>query len=165
MAGTQVTVPGRRIDGTTTMTVAGRQLDILYYGQSASPGSIAVLDRASGVLFAGGLVSLDRIPDTKDARIATWLDALDKLKQLPLQLLVPGEGAPAPVTRVDELAAYLKALRQSVHDTYAQGVSLGDAGRQSELPAFAKLPLYRPAHNKNVEQLYLLLERATLNGQ
>lgn len=165
MAGTQVSVPGRTLQGATSMTVAGRQLEIVYFGQSSSPGSIAVFDRASGVLFAGGMVSLDRIPDTKDARIETWLGALDKLKQMPVKLLVPGEGPPSPVRRVDELAAYLKALRSSVQATYAQGVSLGDAGRQSELPAFANVPLYRPAHNKNVEQLYLLIERAALNGQ
>ena len=165
MAGTRVSVPGRTLDGATTMTVAGRRLDILYFGQTSSPGSIGVLDRTSGVLFAGGLVSLDRIPDTKDSRIESWLGALDKLKQLPVRVLVPGEGPPAPVARVDELAAYLKALRSSVQATYAQGVSLSDAGRQSDVPAFADVPLYRPAHRKNVEQLYLLMERATLNGQ
>jgi glyoxylase-like metal-dependent hydrolase (beta-lactamase superfamily II) len=165
MAGTQVSVPGRTLEGATTMTVAGRQLEIVYFGQSSSPGSIAVFDRASGVLFAGGMVSLGRIPDTKDARIDAWLTALDKLKQLPVRVLVPGEGSPAPVGQVDALAAYLKALRSSVQATYAQGTSLGDAGRQSELPAYADMPLYRPAHNKNVEQLYLLMERATLNGK
>ena len=163
MAGTKVLVPHRTLDGATRMTVAGRQLEILYFGQSSSPGSIAVFDRASGVLFAGGIVSLERIPDTKDARIDTWLGALEQLKQLPVRLLVPGEGPPGPIARVEELTAYLTALRKSVQDTYAQGVSLGDAGRHSELPAFANVPLYRPAHNKNVEQLYLLLERSTLN--
>ena len=165
MAGTRVSVPGRILDGATTMTVAGRRLDILYFGQSSSPGSIGVLDRTSGVLFAGGMVSLDRIPDTKDSRIDSWLGALDDLKQLPVRVLVPGEGPPAPVARVDELVAYLKALRSSVQATYAQGVSLSDAALQSDLPAFAGVPLYRPAHRKNVEQLYLLMERATLNGQ
>lgn len=165
MRGTQVSVPGRTIEGATTMKVAGRTLDILYYGQTSSPGSIAVLDRASGILFAGGMVSIDRIPDTKDARINAWLGALDSLKQRKPTLIVPGEGPVAPVARVDELAAYLKALQKVVGQTYAKGISLGDAGAHSELPAFTKVPLYHPAHNKNVEQLYLLLERAALNGQ
>ncbi len=163
MAGTRVTVPGRIITEATTMTVAGRVLDILYFGQTSSPGAIAVLDRASGVLFGGGMVTIGRIPDTKDARIDTWRDALAALKQRAPRLMVPGEGPVAPVARVDELAAYLGALQAAVAQTYAQGVSLGEAGARSELPAFSALPLYRPAHNKNVEQLYLLLERAALN--
>ena len=163
MAGTRVTVPSRIITDTTSMTVAGRALDILYFGQTSSPGAIAVLDRASGVLFGGGLVTLGRIPDTKDARIDAWRAALAALKQRGPRLMVPGEGPVAAVARVDELDAYLGALQTSVTQTYLQGVSLGDAGAHSELPAFSAVPLYRPAHNKNVEQLYLFLERAMLN--
>ena len=165
MAGTTVVVPSRKIDGATTVTVAGRILDILYAGQTSSPGSISVLDRASGVLFAGGLVSVGRIPDTKDARIGPWVDALKKLRQSAVRLVVPGEGPPVPVTGLDGLVAYLTALDRAVQTTYAHGVSLGDAGARSELPAFSSVPLYRPMHNKNVEQLYLLLERATLGTQ
>ena len=163
MDGTRVTVPSRTITETTSMTVAGRVLDILYFGQTSSPGSIAVVDRASGVLFGGGMVTIGRIPDTKDARIDAWRDALQRMKQGAPRLMVPGEGPVALVARVDELDAYLAALQAVVTQTYLQGVSLGDAGARSELPAFSQLPLYRPAHNKNVEQLYLLLERATLN--
>jgi glyoxylase-like metal-dependent hydrolase (beta-lactamase superfamily II) len=165
MAGTRVTVPTRIIEGATTMKVAGRVIDILYLGQTSSPGSIAVFDRASGVLFAGGMVSIGRIPDTKDANIDAWLAALQTLKGNKIAMMVPGEGPVSPVARVDELAAYLRALKSTVEATYAKGISLGDAGVHSELPAFAAVPLYRPAHNKNVEQLYLKLERATLNTQ
>lgn len=163
MAGTRVTVPTRIIDGATSITVAGRVLDIVYFGQTSSPGSIGVIDRTSGVLFAGGLVSIDRIPDTKDARIAAWLTALQTLKQNGSDLMVPGEGPVSPRARIDELTVYLQALRQAVERTYAQGVSLGDAGVHAALPAFAKVPLYHPAHEKNVEQLYLLLERTSLD--
>ena len=163
MAGTRVTVPSRIIAEATSMTVAGRVLDILYFGQTSSPGAIAVFDRASGVLFGGGMVTIGRIPDTKDARIDAWRDALRQLKLLAPQRMVPGEGPVAPVARVDELDAYLVALQVAVSRTYAQGVSLGEATARSELPGFSALPLYRPTHGKNVEQLYLLLERATLN--
>ena len=163
MAGTRVTVPSRIITDATSITIAGRVLDILYFGQTSSPGAIAVYDRSSGVLFGGGMVTIGRIPDTKDARIDAWRDALLRLKRRAPRLMVPGEGPVAPVARVDELDAYLGALQAVVTQTYLRGVSLGDAGARSELPAFSKMPLYRPAHNKNVEQLYLLQERATLN--
>lgn len=165
MAGTRVTVPTRIVEGATTMTVAGRVLDIVYFGQTSSPGSIGVFDRASGVFFAGGMVSIDRIPDTKDANIDAWLAALQKLRERKITMLVPGEGPVSPVARADELAAYLRALKGAVEATYAKGISLGDAGAHSALPAFSTVPLYRPAHNKNVEQLYLKLERTTLNTQ
>lgn len=164
MAGTLVTVPTRLITQATSMTVAGRILDIVYFGHSSSPGAIGVLDRASGVLFAGGLVSIDRVPETKDARIDAWLAALSQLQTGTVRILVPGEGPVSSPLRMQEMAAYLIALQQSVTRTFTRGISLGDAGADAALPAFSHLPLYHPQHNKNVEQLYLALERTALSG-
>jgi glyoxylase-like metal-dependent hydrolase (beta-lactamase superfamily II) len=165
MKDTKVTVPTRIIDGATTITVAGRTLDIVYYNQSSSPGSIGIIDRASGVLFAGGLVSIDRVPDTKDAQVGVWLGALQALKKRNPRIMVPGEGPVAPIARVDDLGHYLVALQSAVERTYRQGASLQEAGTLSALPQFKQWPLYYPAHNKNVEQLYLLLERESMNKQ
>ena len=159
MQGTEVVPPTRIIDGATSLQVAGRRLDIIYYGHSSSPGSIGVMDRASGVLFAGGLVSIDRVPDTRDARIGTWRRALQALKARHVRIMVPGEGPVAPLARIDDLGSYLAALQSAVEKTYQQGVSLGEAGAHSELPQFKNWPAYHPAHNKNVEQLYLQLEQ------
>ena len=165
MSGTRVRVPDRIITATQSLTVAGRVLDILYAGQTSSPGSIAIFDRASGVLFGGGMVSIGRIPDTKDARINAWIAALQGLQQRPITQLVPGEGPVSAPARIDELVAYLRALQSGVQATYDAGFSLGEAAAHSALPAFSRVPLYQPAHNRNVEQLYLLLERATLNQE
>jgi glyoxylase-like metal-dependent hydrolase (beta-lactamase superfamily II) len=163
MQGTQVVAPTRTIDGPLRLKVAGRQLDIVYYGHSSSPGSIGVIDRASGVLFAGGLVSIGKVPDTRDAQIETWLPALRVLKMRQIRLVVPGEGPVAPVARVHELERYLTMLQNTVHKTYQQGVSLGEAGARSELPEFKNWPAYHSTHNRNVEHLYLQLEQATFN--
>ena len=163
MQDTRVVAPTQLIDGPTSLEAGGRRLEIVYYGQSSSPGSIGVIDTASGVLFAGGLASIDRVPDAKDARIETWLYALDALKARNLRIMVPGEGPVSPVERVDELAAYLKALQSAVTAGYKQGVALSEAGQRSELPRFRGWPLYSTAHKKNVEQQYLLLERNGLN--
>ena len=165
MQGTQVVPPTRIIDGPTSLKIAGRWLDIVYYGHSSSPGSIGVIDRNSGVLFAGGLVSIDRVPDTRDARIGTWLRALRALKVRHVRLMVPGEGAVAPLARIGDLERYLVALQRTVEKTYQQGVSLGEAGARSDLPQFKHWSAYSPTHNKNVEQLYLQLEQATFNKQ
>jgi glyoxylase-like metal-dependent hydrolase (beta-lactamase superfamily II) len=163
MQGTRVVAPTRIIEGPVSLKVAGRRLDIVYYGHSSSPGAIGVIDRASGVLFAGGLVSIGRVPDTRDARIETWLPALRALKVRQIRLMVPGEGPVAPVARVDALERYLIALQSAVEKTYQQGASLGDAGARSELPEFKNWPAYHSAHNRNVEHLYLQLEQAAFN--
>jgi glyoxylase-like metal-dependent hydrolase (beta-lactamase superfamily II) len=163
MQGTQVVVPTRIIDGPTTLSVAGRRLDIVYFGNSSAPGSIGVIDHASGVLFAGGLVSIDRVPDTKDARIEPWLRALKSLKTRNFRIMVPGEGPVVPVVRIGDLERYLVALQRAVEKTYQQGISLLDASARTELQEFQHWPAYYPRHSKNVDQLYLQLEQKTLN--
>ena len=165
MQGTRVVSPTRIIEGPVSLKVAGRRLDIVYYGHSSSPGAIGVIDRASGVLFAGGLVSIDRVPDTRDARIGAWMRALQALKVRHVRIMVPGEGPVAPVARVEELERYLTALQNTVEKNYQQGVSLGEAGERSQLPDFKSWPAYQSAHNRNVEHLYLQLEEAAFNKQ
>lgn len=165
MDGTRVTVPTQTLDGATTIDVAGRKLDILYYGHSSSPGSIGVLDRESGVLFAGGLVSIGRIPDAKDAHIAEWLAALQDIKARRPSRIVPGEGPVSSVTELADLSGYLTALEDIVKNTFKAGISLGKAGESSQLPQFQQWPLYQTFHNRNVEHQYLQLERRILNEQ
>lgn len=165
MSGTKVTVPTRTLDGDTTIEVAGRQLDIIHYGRSSSPGSIGVIDRKSGILFAGGLVSIDRIPDAKDAHIPTWLAALEDIKIRKPILVVPGEGPVSSLDDLDNLSSYLTALESVVKQTFQAGISLGMAAESSQLPRFEQWLMYDTVHKKNVEQQYLQLERRALDGQ
>ena len=162
MRGTAVTVPTQTIDGSVSITVAGRVLDILYFGHSSSEGSIGVLDRASGILFAGGLVSFGRVPDTTEGQIDVWITALHALKEHRPRLVVPGEGPVGTADDIEGLERYLMALRRKVEHTYEHGTSLSAAAAHSQLPEFERWPLYSAAHNRNVQQLYLDLERATL---
>jgi len=82
MAGTRLVLPQKTIDRSTTLEAAGRKLDLLYFGWSSTPGDLAVLDRESGVLFAGGLVAAQRIPELRDGKLDSWLRALDQLERI-----------------------------------------------------------------------------------
>jgi glyoxylase-like metal-dependent hydrolase (beta-lactamase superfamily II) len=162
MRGTAVTVPTQTIDDSVSITVAGRVLDILYFEHSSSEGSIGVLDRASGTLFAGGLVSFGRVPDTTEGQIDVWMTALHALKERRPTFVVPGEGPVGSTDDMEHMERYLMALRRKVEQTYERGISLSEAAAHSQLPEFERWPLYSSAHNRNVQQLYLDMERATL---
>ena len=53
MAGSRVTVPDRTVDASTRIDSGGRELQLLYFGPASTPGDLAVLDTATGVVFAG----------------------------------------------------------------------------------------------------------------
>ncbi len=162
MQGTSVVRATITIDAGRRLTIAGRELDLIYFGQSHSPGAIAVLDRASGVLFAGGLVSVDRIPEVRDARIGHWIAALAKLQALRPKLVIPANGPVSKPDRLHETAAYLTGLLKGVERSFHDGIGLADAVNRTELPAFRKWALYDVLHRRNVHYLYLEIERRYL---
>jgi len=163
MEGTDVVRPTRTIEQSTSITAGGRTIDILYYGVTSAPGSIAVYDRASGVLFGGGMVSMDRIPDVKDADIGQWRAALRSLRAIGAARIVPGEGTVCAPSRLAELDRYLELLPQAVQAAYEQRASLAEAATAAPVAAYRGWALYDSIHRRNVEQLYLRLEKDFLN--
>lgn len=176
MAGSRVHRPERQIEASTTLEAGGRRLALIHPGWGSSPGDLVVRDARSGVVFAGALVSVDRVPELRDSDPRGWLAALDALQALTRgeagranaadmpagARIVPGYGPPVS-------AAALDAVRDYIVDTEARVQSLFDAGtplsalvQAAQLPRYAGWALYQPVHGRNVQQRYLALERATL---
>lgn len=165
MEGTEGVRPTQTLAESASITAGGRTIDLLYYGPSSAPGSIAVYDRKSGVLFGGGMVSIDRIPDAKDADIGQWRAALSSLQALGAAQVVPGEGPASHPSRLAELSDYLARLESAVEAAFARRVSLGDAAAAAPVPAFRHWAQYDNMHRKNVEARYLRLEKAGLEAR
>lgn len=69
-------------------------------------GDLVLLDRTTGVLFAGDLVFHRRAPTTPNAALPAWDASLRALEAMPFTLLVPGHG---PVTDAREPIAKTRA--------------------------------------------------------
>ena len=162
MHGSKVVTPDRIVDGSEFLSVAGMSLELHHFGWGNTPGDLVVFDRASGVVFAGGLVDVDRIPELRDARLKEWEIILEKLAALPIKRLVPGHGPVSDATAIDNFAIYLRSINRKVRELYNQGVSLSDAETKGELPGFKSWALYAEQHHKNVHRAYLEIEREDL---
>jgi glyoxylase-like metal-dependent hydrolase (beta-lactamase superfamily II) len=159
MSGSRVTVPERTVEGTTRITVGGRDLELLHFGPASTPGDLAVLDPATGVLFAGGLVNMGRIPELRNEQITGWLDTLDRLQVLDIRIVVPAFGPLAKREDIMQTGAYLRALDTSVRSAYAAGTGLTEAMKTVQTPNFRHWKMYAMAQPQNVERLYLQLEK------
>ncbi|SAL14024.1 beta-lactamase domain-containing protein [Caballeronia terrestris] len=159
MSGSRVTVPDRTVEGTTQIESGGRNLQLLHFGPASTPGDLAVLDTATGVVFAGGLVSNGRIPELRNEQIPGWLGALDKLRAMDPRVVVPGFGPLLKGDGIMQTGAYLRELDAGVRRAYASGTGLTDAMRTVQVPAFSHYKLYAIAQPQNVQRLYLQLEK------
>jgi glyoxylase-like metal-dependent hydrolase (beta-lactamase superfamily II) len=165
MRGTRLVVPHRLLEESSILRVAGRDIELLHFGWGATPGDLVVLDRRSGVVFAGGLASIDRVPETRDGKHDGWIAALDALARLPARRVVPGHGPPVDLAEVRRTRAYLFDLDAMARRLYEEGFSLLEALDRSDLPAYRGWGAYATVHRRNLQQRYLELELLDLESR
>ncbi len=163
MKGTEVVLPEPLDDAVSVLSVAGRELELLRLG-GHSGSDLAILDRSSGVLFAGDAVFFERTPTTPHADIPRWLDELATLRQRPFSVMVPGHG---PVVRdkraINQTAVYLDWLFNSLQRLAEEGASMAEAlvpdesGRQ-----FFGLAVFAEEYQRSVAHLYPALEQTAI---
>jgi glyoxylase-like metal-dependent hydrolase (beta-lactamase superfamily II) len=162
MRGTAMYKPDQEFDDTHELTLIGRTVRVLYHGHSSGPGDIAVLDVASGVLFAGGLADVQRVPDTQDSNLEGWKRALTSMRELPIKTVVPGHGPSAPATAIADVQTYLAQLEARARELVAAGASLSSVPDASELPAYESWDQYETIHRRNASIVFLRVERESM---
>lgn len=105
--------PTRLITNRRTVNPGERQLELIPLGPAHSPGDLAVLDKASGLLIGGDVANVDELPDLHDGNVPGLRDALQRLADEPgVTMVVPGRGRPFPQHRLREPLRYLETLWQ-----------------------------------------------------
>lgn len=158
MTGTRLVLPERSMEHSQRIKAGGREIDLVYLGWASTPGDLVVHDPLSGVTFAGGMVTAERIPELRDADFDGWLKALEQLAALDTRRLVPGYGPIQSPAAIAQMAGYLRALDQRMRALYAAGVGLSDAVDQADLAAYSGWALYPDLHRRNALRRYLQLE-------
>ena len=165
MAGTRIAKPSRLVQHSTDLPDIGRPLQLLHWGHASGPGDVALLDSASGTLFAGGLADVDSVPDVQDGRLPAWTAALAGLRGpgSAVKWLVPGRG---PVRAADAALAdthhYLTALSALVRQLLAADKPLSEVAELADLPAYAGWQRYATVHRRNAAVLFVRFEAEAL---
>jgi glyoxylase-like metal-dependent hydrolase (beta-lactamase superfamily II) len=162
MRGSAVPVPDREFDGSQRLDVIGRPIELIYLGHSSGPGDVAVLDVQSGVLFAGGLLEAQRIPDAQDGETEGWLRALQALRQVPAKVIVPGHGPATDASAIEPQERYLRQLDARVRELLQAGAALSAVPEAAALPEFAGWDQYDTQHPRNASALFVRLQREQL---
>lgn len=103
--------PNRLVDTRQTLTLAGRRLTLIPLGEAHSPGDLAILDDASGVLIGGDLTNTESLPDLHDGNTEAALTALNLLSRMPeIRQVIPGRGPPFDPALLATQADYLRTL-------------------------------------------------------
>jgi len=167
MKGTEVQAPTRTLQA-GELEVAGRKLRLIAL-DGHTGADLAVLDVASGTLFAGDLVFNGRAPTTPHADIGHWLAALDRLEAIMRESgakdLVPGHGAVVhDAAPIRQTRAWLTWLSQSIRNAARDGLDMNDLLARPLPAEFAALPVAASEYRRSVGHLFPAAEREVLEG-
>ncbi len=163
MKGTQAVLPsGTAMLG--PLRVGGREMELREY-RGHTDSDLVLVDKVSGVVFAGGLVFAQRIPTTPHAQVGAWLASLQAFSALPLKTLVPSHGpVRGDASAVGQTQRYLQWLDSRFTQAAEQGVEMNELLR-AELPAeFRGWAAFGTEYTRNVAHLYPRYEQAALGG-
>jgi quinoprotein relay system zinc metallohydrolase 1 len=168
MKGTEALLPDRDIDAAVrsgTWRLGQRTFELREY-TGHTDSDLVLVDRASGVVFAGGLVFAHRVPTTPHAQVGAWMASLRAVQAQPahsMATLVPSHG---PVHRngsgVADTLAYLQWLDTTFAAAAAQGLEMNDLLRTDVPARFRAWAAFSTEYVRNVAHLYPRYEKAAL---
>jgi quinoprotein relay system zinc metallohydrolase 2 len=151
---TLLVTPGtvRRLD------LGDRQLVLQAWPPAHTGTDLTVLDPATGTLFTGDLLFMERLP-VVDGSLTGWLTVMEQLARVEASRVIPGHGpsqAPWPAA-LDGQRAYLTGLRDQVRQALADGLKLAQTVEAIPPPG-TEWQLSDPNHQRNVTAAYTELE-------
>ena len=163
MRGTEALLPTGTVGG-GPMRLGTRELELREY-RGHTDSDLVLVDKSSGVVFAGGLVFAQRIPTTPHAQVGPWLQSLRAFAALPVKTLVPSHGpVRADASAVGQTQRYLQWIDGRFRQLAEQGAEMNEVLR-SEVPAeFRGWAAFGTEYTRNVAHLYPRYEQAVLRG-
>ena len=129
---TRPTPPNVTYSDTLTLVKGGREVQVHFPGRGHTGGDSLVFLPEERIVFTGdffvGSPTRGSLPYMGDGFVEEWPAALDRLKTLDFDVMVPGHGTPfRDRGQIDNLQAYLRDLYGQVSALHADGVSAQDA--------------------------------------
>lgn len=165
MARTRVPLADVLVTDSMELHQTGRTVRLLTAGRTSSPGALAVLDEQTGVIFAGAWLSMNHVPDVRDAQVDHWLSSLKPWLNQDNPLWVPGHGPVVNHVQAQQLMRYLQHLQSCVRGHVEQGTSLMEMDKACGSKEFAHWTNYDSQHPRNVVRQYLQTEHEVLTAQ
>jgi glyoxylase-like metal-dependent hydrolase (beta-lactamase superfamily II) len=145
-----LTEPAIVFDDRLELRFGGRVFELQRLGRGHTAGDSICWAPDCRVAFAGDLVENGCSVYAGDAYIGAWIQTLERLRTLPVEVLVPGHGdvlvgRSAVLGAIDGTRDFLLVLRDVVHDAMSKGADLRacfEAAHTMMQPRFGDWPLF-----------------------
>ena len=144
----------------------------LFEFQARTESDLVMWHPQLKILFAGGLISHQSIPDLIDGSILKWQTALQTLQKLKPQVII-GTGPYLRNIKINEskttknqlklTSDYLNELESIVRKDFLAGGNEADADKCLNLEQFEKVKGYKKLHPLNIQRVWREIETQEMN--
>lgn len=161
MAGTAIVWPTHTLAEGDVLRVGAQQLRVMREEQGHTDSDLVLWHAAQGVVWVGGLVYGERVPELAQGNVDAWLAALDRLQALQPRHVIgtvvssaEGQAMPAALTNT---RGYLQALREQVMSAMDQGRHAGESA-SVQMPGWSTWAGHAQRQDFNVQRAWRELE-------
>ncbi len=153
-ASVTIAPPTQVFDHTFEFCLRRDIMRLQYRGRAHCDGDITVHLPVRKVIFLGDLMFYRRFPWLGDCDLEGWIERLDAILDLDVDVVIPGHGPPTNRQEVAHMRDLLIALHNAVRLAIRSGASEAAAMATIALPAYTNLPRYHEWRALNVRAAY-----------
>ncbi len=158
LAEVKIVAPEVTITDNLMLHKGGRAIEVIYLG-GHTPASIGVHVADSKALFTGDVVVTGRHPSLAEAQTEQWLQALERIRGMDVEVIVPGHGEPCDLAATESLSAYISEMRQRVETLYRAGASRREAVEKVRMAMIDHFPVRAENREAAAARLRASIER------
>ena len=127
--GIELTLPTKTFDGSLTLSVGDRRVELLEVGPAHTRGDVIAVLPDAGVVFTGDICFIGGHPIIWEGPVGNYVKACDRVIDSGAATVVPGHGPVCGVDEVRTLRGYFEWLERATTERYAGGLSPLEAAR------------------------------------
>ena len=153
-------VPDVTFSDRMTVSLGGKQVELIYIGRSHSDNLIVMNFPAERTVFAVDIVSVKRLAykTLSDSNFPGWIDALKNIEAIDFDILAPGHGPMGVKANVAENRGYMEALYTGVLNGLRTGETLASLKKSLTLDAYKNWGRYKEWRALNIEGVHRRIE-------
>jgi cyclase len=134
----EVTPPSVTFSEGMTLYVGDLTVELMYVGPAHTTNDIIVWLPERRVLFTGDVIFHGGTPFALMGSVAGWLEALEQLRTLGAERLVPGHGEVCGPEAIDDVRDYLRWLQEIARKGFEQDASPLEVAREADPGRFSE---------------------------
>jgi quinoprotein relay system zinc metallohydrolase 2 len=151
--------PNILVKDSLQIDLGNRILTLTAFPVSHSHNDLIIIDNKTKTLWSGDLIFRQRIPSLTGSLVG-WIDSMDKLLKLDVQIVIPGHGPIAQSIKeaAEQQYSYLNRLLIETRKAIAEGQFINDAMENIDKDNKSHWLLHEYQHPTNVSKAFTELE-------